>query len=85
MNHKLLVVLTVVGLVLSSSAKTPKSPSIESGKLFLQIKQTPTSSPELFQLSYDSSVKSELKLTQSSLIEIEAKVPIPSTQMKFGA
>lgn len=72
-----LVLLALVALLVLQPAvsKASKSPSIESGKLYLQVKQTPGSSPELFQLNYDSSVKSELKLTQSSKIEIEAKVP----------
>lgn len=46
MKHsRILVVLLVLALFCQSVAKVAKTPNIESGKLFLQVKQTPTASP----------------------------------------
>lgn len=50
--------ILLLTILIVSFSKATKTPSIESGKLYLQIYQTPNSEPELFQLSYDSSIKS---------------------------
>lgn len=70
-GYSRILIFAIVATVLclhSALAKTAKSPAIESGKLYLRVFQASASEPELFQLSYDSSVKSELKLTQNSKI-----------------
>lgn len=66
-----LLVLLVLGMFttqIQAKATNKTSYKISSGKLYLQVKQASTSSPEPFQVSYDSSLKSELKLSQSSKI-----------------
>jgi hypothetical protein len=50
--------ILLLTILIVSFSKATKTPSIESGKLYLQIYQTPNSEAELFQLSHDSSIKS---------------------------
>ena len=68
-----LLLLLTLGIFLQCAAASEQY-KLQSGKIYFRVKQTPSSSPELFQFNYDSSIKSELRLTQSSKIEVEAKV-----------
>ena len=70
MNNRIrgsLLILLALSVLLQSTAASQQH-KLQSGKIYFQVKQTPSSSPELFQFNYDSSIKSELRLTQSSKI-----------------
>lgn len=83
------VILTIFLLAALShcgaAAAQQQQHKLQSGKIYFQVRQTPSSSPELFQFNYDSSIKSELRLTQSSKIDIQAKVRLSHMQLKFSS
>lgn len=57
---KILIVVLLVVLALSVK--------IDSGELEVQVKTTSLSGVDKFKLKYDSQIRTELKLTQSSII-----------------
>ena len=70
----LLAIFILAAVMQGATAAQSQQYKLQSGKIYFQVRQTPSSSPELFQFNYDSSIKSELRLTQSSKIDIQAKV-----------
>ena len=55
----ILLAIFILGAVLQGAAATKaQQHKLQSGKIYFQVRQTPSSSPELFQFNYDSSIKS---------------------------
>lgn len=67
-THTFFLAFILFTVAIGSINAKPSVQKLQSGKIYFQVKQTPSSSPEPFQFSYDSSIKTEIKLTQSSKI-----------------